>query len=249
MGVTRFILLLLLFCANASAQLGLNSFFVASQIKKTAASGPSFPSGATHYWKMDEASGNSRADSVGSLTLTEVGGAVASAAGIKNNAAQFVAATGHYFDSSVVSWPVPLTIAVWVNFSALPSMGEVNYICYGNDGGDNNLYLLVKDDGNVSWQPTIDDAEITVPLGSLSSWHLIVATITGTPDKKLSIDGGTFVTGDFTSGTLNNAELYIAAPTPSVPSAKYDEACTWNRALTQQEVADIWNGAAGTFGP
>ncbi len=115
---------------------------------------------------------------------------------------------------------------------------------------DGALHLYLDQTGLVNFQTDFDTSDITFALGSLNTWHLIVAVqdIFGTGNTSLSVDGGTFVTDiaqDIHTGNINTVAL--GTPNPLVPDALFDEPVIFSSALTQGNVTTLWNSGAGIF--
>lgn len=194
-----------------------------------AASGASFPSGATHYWAFQ----NNLSDGVGSCTLLE--GGTAYVAGKNGQGIEVPAGCGSVSsDSCSLPATTAFSIVFWVktdsgtgsSFSwalgvagANISSSSEEYIAKVGATGDNITVAHVHD-----------------------TWELIVVTYDGTSVEKISVNGGTFVTGATTVEGVGG-DFTI---TTSDGSVHFDEMVTWTRALTQEEATALYTPL---FGP
>lgn len=213
--------------------------------------------GLIHYWTLNESSGNSRVDSIGSLTLLETNGTVASASGKNGNAASFNTNNNHFLTgNALLNTTPPISIACWFNFNTYPVAGTDWILALSNGETEGQQTFLLAIDagiptgvvgmvGNASDEGT--DGVLRIEGISLSTWHLAIIKITST-HASMSLDGGTFVTRAI-QGTIyeNSSTFYIGFPFPLTPDGLIDAYGIWNVALTQQQATDLWNGGAGLF--
>lgn len=210
--------------------------------------GPTFPAGATHYWTLNEASGNTRADSIGSMTLSENGGVVASAVGKNGNAADFngIPTRSLRAVAGLGITDFPFSFMVWVNVDTLPGSGAC-ILTAGDPSGGGVFVLSLVSTGNVELFPGFDSEDVpVVALGSLDTWHLLVGSCASAASCQLSIDGGTFDNGT-SLGFGGDDGISIGNGLINAIDGLIDAVAIWNRALTQQEATDLWNGGAGLF--
>jgi hypothetical protein len=198
-----------------------------------------FPTnGLIHYWKLEEAAGSPRLDSVGSLTLSETLGNILQVAGKRGNAAQV---SGAFL--STVAWTLPaaFSIAFWARVDADPP-GDVYNILQKIPAVD-NLFIGVSDlavpqakigSAFLLWSSTI----------SQGTYHLFVITYSS-GSCAFSFDGGAFLISA-TAFTEANSVMVLHDATSDF-TFNVDEVGIWNRALSQSEVNSIWNGGAGRF--
>lgn len=241
---TLFALIWLSVAALAGAQgLSVRSPFYVAEILKppTAAGGaPEFPtSGLIHYWTLDESSG-SRVDSVGGNNLTDIGTSVGSTTGKDGDCAVFDnAADNLRSSSSLAGPPTSISCALW----GMVGTGAALQLLF-DYGGDAFVKLSVRNGGNAVWNVNEEGASCIIPSLSVDTWHLIVVTFSGGTSKAY-VDGSLIDTqspGDM--ATVLSFEILRSSGTSNA-----DEISIWNRAITAEEVTDIWNGGAGTFLP
>jgi len=192
------------------------------------------------YYKLDESSGNA-ADSVGSATLTNTN--VNFSAGKINNAADF---TNDLLSGScsVVNNDDPFSVSLWVKTT------------------DNTNRTLVK------FGTTYSDFEVAFGVGGTSSanfyggsgsavnsnsindgnWHFIVATYDGT-NTILYVDASAgSPSSNYSSNRVatkvNLGNGYYAGFAGSI-----DEVGIWSRAISSDEVAELYNDGDGVQYP
>lgn len=197
--------------------------------KPLVSSSATYPSGATHYWAFQ----NDGIDGPGSCDLTISGEFYV--AGKYNQAIEIGAGCG---SAATVSCGLPATTAFSVAFWVKTDSGTGSQIGW-------NIGVAGVAVGSSA-------EEITVKVGATAdvlslphahdAWELIVITYDGSSVEKLSLNGGTFVTGAVTVEGVGGDITMSATDGP----VQYDEMATWTRALTQQEVSDLYTPV---FGP
>lgn len=231
---------LLLIVSVASAQLTVRSpAYVACFCKSMAAAAASYPSGATHYWAMEQANGLTRTDSVGSLNLTDGAAAWERGTGKNNFCAE--GGASDILESSSFQLGTEFSIVFW--FKATVSCVTITLMYHNPATGD--TYLSYNTDSTMSL--TVNDASVvTSTTASSDSWNLVVATFaSGT--ASISINGSAFETA---SGThLNDSGALQIGDQFEGNSFSIDEVALFTRALTITEVGNIYNSGTGRFGP
>lgn len=240
-------LLWLSVAAFAGAQgLSVRSPFYAAEILKppAAGGGVSFPSsGLVHYWALGEAQGNPREDSVGSVDFAETVSTPSVAAKNGNGASLNV---GRLTSSSFTE-PSSGSVGFWFK---LTSINEEGLACLEHDDGAGErirFTALGTEGGEISGMRFEGSMLVLDTAGTLalSVFHLVVGTWSGSTFQ-LSVDGSTFISD--TVGFVPGAGVMILGGQGG-GGLVLDELGIWSRALTQQEVTDIWNSGAGLFGP
>lgn len=214
------------------------------------------------YWKLDEASGT-RADSHGSNNLTD-NNTVTSTTGKIGNAALFnaVDADNEYLSksspSSIPTGSGDRTIAGWINFSALRGTDSYQTIfssgvqSVGNDeftfvvweNGSGNEYLAVDRYGARQSSNDI--------VASTSTWYH-VAVVMSSSNLTFYLNGSAH--GTATGGTYNTvatSTLQIGkrfADTGSDFRGYIEELGVWSKALTSDEITDLYNSGSGLAYP
>lgn len=225
-----------------------------ARLKKAAAAGPSFPSsGLIHYWAMNEASG-SRADSVGSQTLDQAS-TPPSSTGKSGNCVAFSWNGSSYgrldtVDSgSNISIPSAFSIAFWLKIDV---GGQRSLSAYGR---------TVTDLFNVGTAPVSpyttelivsynEEGQLFGTIAEDSEWRHCVITGSGSTIT-VYLDGSQNAQDTMATLTFSDWDYFVIEAdnqaAMSGTAAYIDEVGIWNRALTSQEVTDLWNGGAGLF--
>lgn len=199
-----------------------------------------------HYWKLNEAANSGRADSIGSSHFIENLDTVPSSVGINGNGA------GQTInDDDLSSTGVPLgignnkTFTFWLNMDTLPAT-KCGVFRYANFNYP--VIEIFGDDDTIRFTMNTSTVVISIPYPSLDAWHMF-ALVTEGATWKVSVDGGTFTTG--AGFSLSNVDLgvEIVFVTTDLFTGIMDELAIWNTALSQSEVAALWNGGAGFFLP
>ena len=207
--------------------------------------GPTFPAGATNYYRLGETSGNPRIDSVGAQNLAEVVGTVGQAAGISGNAANWAPSTGRLFKNLIPqNFLSPVSCSFWVNVDNLP--GITADLIQGG-GGDEDIKVKITSGGNIVLYNVNDGDIVSIALGALDAWHLVVVTVSGT-SWSMSIDGGALNSGVVSNPPSEGSSFTVGTVT-DLDSSIDEIAVFANKILTAQEISDIWNGGTGTFLP
>jgi hypothetical protein len=204
-----------------------------------------FPSnGLIHYWKLEEAAGSARKDAIGISDLSEFNGIISSAIGKHANAASYPGA-GAYLNGTPFVLGPPWSISLWVNMSQFDR--DVFELFDGSLVGP---YLSVTLAGVLEAGNATDGTVVTAPLGSLNVWHLIVLTVLANGTYSLSVDGSVFVVAVAPSPPNNSTQLQLGTA-QSIGRGSLigliDEVAIFSRAISQVDVAIIWNGGNGTF--
>lgn len=202
--------------------------------------GPQLLNGLTHYWKLNEAANTSRADSVGSATLVQSTPPIDAGPGKRNLAAKGPNTAGSYLlRNEGLLFLAPSTISAWVNMASLPATRTT----FLNDVNGN--FLAFDSAGNAVLF-TSSVARITIALGALGNWHLLVATRDSGSTFNMSIDNGIFTSASPPAPTLGSGTRILESSI-AIFDGSMDEVGIWNRDLSQDEVNLLWNNGAGRF--
>lgn len=223
----------------APGQLNLRNACYVACFLKPMMSGAAYPSGATHYWAMEEGDGLTREDGVGSLDLADGSGAWAQAAGKNNFCAEMTLASGP-LETTAFQLGTAWSIVFW--FKANTSCDGQTLLRHGAAG----VYLLYQSSGAVVFSVDGQVTTLTGDTASSGNWHLVVATLSGTT-ASISVDGAAFDTG--TQVFLNESNTLEILDQVGGVAYAMDEVATFARALTITEVQTIYNGGTGRFGP
>jgi hypothetical protein len=209
------------------------------------------PSGLVAYYRFDEGTGATAADSSGNLNNGTISGASWAASGRFGSALSFNGTNSivNIADADSLDLTTGMTLEAWVNPSALTGYrtvvmkdvpGELSYALYASDGTRPNAWGRV---GSVS----------TGVLGSgalpVNSWTHLAATYNGAA-LALFVNG-TQVASKALTGTLRTSTnpLHIGgnAVWGEYFAGLIDEVRIYNRALSQTEIqADMAGGGQAT---
>lgn len=195
--------------------------------------------GLTHYWTLNEPAGNSRPDAVAAANFIESGGAVASAAGINDDAANGNNDVKYLSISSGIVMAQPSTLAFWVKMNSLPGGTVFFYI----SGGATDPYIKLDSIGNVI-PGNFTNGDLTPsPLGALATWHLVVLRIFG-GFWDISVDDGIVSSSSGVDPASSGIDILGAS---SAFDGMMDDMAIWNRSISNAELTELYNAGAGTF--
>ena len=153
------------------------------------------------------------------------------------------------------------TVSCWVKTTSASNAGLVGKTrAFGEVG---RWYLDIDSSMlkfGVAWDVSTA-IEVTAGLGILTNgnWHLIAGTVNRTGLQTLYLDGNTVGTptnvSTYSGVNMNNADVTMIGAYPNsggvIPTSGYflngslDDIAIWHRALTSNEVADVWNNGTG----
>lgn len=208
---------------------------------------PSFPSsGLVHYWTLNESSGSSRLDSVGSLTLSEDAGAVSSATGINGNAADFRSDPSKVLATAATySFSGAVSINCFFKATSVTGGPLGHFIC-GEFPDPGELMLWIGEAGAVGVEG--NGRFFTGSVATVDVWHMLTLTFDGTTTSAY-LDGSVYNSSDgtvadtFTKFSIGDSADYGGDAIDGL----VDEIGIWDRGLSSQEVSDLWNGGTGRF--
>lgn len=210
------------------------------------------------YWKLDELSG-SRSDSISSHTLTDVNG-VTKAGGIKDGAANFVAANSTYLfinnTATLATGDVDFSISTWIY---LNTSGVQQAIIGKRDDApftDAEYYLLITPSNVVRWAvtsngTTIADVVDANSFGALNTgtWYNVVAWHdTGDfigVSVNLSVNSASYSgglragTAPFVIGAVGDANF------TDFFTGRIDETGVWKKVLSPTDRINLYNSGTG----
>ena len=219
--------------------------------------------GLTHYWKLDEASGNA-IDSVGTLTLTNNNSATY-VSGFINNAANFVRNNTQYLKTTTDIHPTTLTsysVSFWVNQASQPSEGEIQTWFVNSDAPgsfeiryDNALtpgtkQIQVRQFSSSGGQYFINH---NINLNT-SAWYFITLTWDGTQIQLyvngVAAENPTAINSIYIEPLNGGLGIGLFPANLVHPlDGKIDEVGFWARALNSSEVTQLYNAGAGRTYP
>ena len=217
------------------------------------------------YYNIDEASGSSLADSVGSNTLTATGTTVV--AGIKGNARNFNGSTDFLSKTSPIGLPAGATsksISAWIKPTNTDPGG--NIVTWGNgaDAGQEHISSIVTFTGitylytdgvNANNNLTITGLEIP----AAGVWSHFVFMVDNNNNWKYYLNAVLKRSGVFPT-VVNTATATLlrvgrrtdqdGTPNDAFWPGGIDELGIWSKVLSQTEVSDLYNSGNGnTFTP
>ena len=214
----------------------------------------------TNYFTFEETSGT-RNDSVGSITLAEVGGTVTSEAGISGNAARFTGSGSAVLQDATQTSPVgDFSIAFWL-YPIVANTSNNIPIAQGNIGTGVSWYIQldnISGTTDVTWIVTNDGSSAINTAGfelTLNTWHLIVASYnTTTGETRLNVDNGVTVTNTAGTGGLFSSNIFtvgaisLSGSPNLITNSRIDELAIYDGyILTDSDITDLYNSGAGTF--
>jgi hypothetical protein len=134
------------------------------------------------------------------------------------------------------------TLSVWMNPSSISNLWTLTAIGYGSPS-TNNAFMFGLGNNIISVQGWVSDysSPLTYTVGQ---WMHAVCTYDGT-NIKIYVDGALIGSGTNTLWNTTGTEFYFGAR-PSQGNSFFpgqlDDIGIWNRALTPQEITDLYNG-------
>lgn len=225
------------------------------------------------YWAMDESSDGSgavtRVDSHASNDLTDTN-TTASGTGIISNGADFETSNNEVLSISDASQTGldltgDLSISMWVSFESLLSSSTDRFVIgkWGSAGNRGYALALYNNAGTYQMEWLISNNGTTISAGTpnlpaapttnqLYHWVLVYDASAGTTDYWVDNSSLTQTTGMHNS-INNNAIDFQIGGMAAVASPRHDgiidEVGIWNRTLTTDEVAELYNSGAGLAYP
>lgn len=222
------------------------------------AAGSTLGNGLVAHWTMDEASGANRADSVGSITLTNPAGLTIEAiTGELNNAAEFDQADGdHLFsaaDPAAVDFngnqDFTVSAVVWINAGTLnqrrtfvakyESAGQAQWYMQARNSPNDRLLFGVSNNGTAEVEAIAnnfgDPGEDTYIL--VVGWHDAAADTVN-----IQVNNGTANSVAHTTGIFNSTSIVRVGrlTTAGFLDGRVDDVRVWNRVLTAGERTELF---------
>ena len=222
----------------------------------TQSGGNGLLTGLTAYYNLNGTT--TEPDAVGSRTLTNASGAnPTSATGILSTARGSAGDAKYLYSSDAAFSPGagPFSVSFWIKIPT-GSSGYPGVVGRYDTGTNNRAWCVLLDDSSVPFLEVSTNgssaaASVTWTGGlSTGAWHHIVAVISGS-QLKIAVDGGTFQTTSFSSTLFASAAdmsvlCRLSGGTAAGSLDGYvDEMGFWAKALTQTDVANLYNGGAG----
>lgn len=215
----------------------------------------SLPTGLLAFWLLDEASGNRLDSTANGNTLTS-NSSVGQAAGKFGDAADFVSASSQSLTRAAGVGTLltnAFTFAAWVyptaaGFSVIASKGDLNSYNtaqFALEKTTQHRLALTVGGSNLLY--------VQFPGMQLSQWNLIIAWFDGAAQR-----AGAAINGQDATLTLSaSMPAVLVADAHGLALGKWanvnggyftgriDHAGLWNRALSEAEIAALWNGGDG----
>jgi Concanavalin A-like lectin/glucanases superfamily len=211
-------------------------------------------SGLVGYWKLDETSGTSAADSSGSGNTGTWNGSgvsrtasVASRISFSDPEAVTLDGSSGYVTLGVTNLPAnnaPQSISLW--FKGTPNASNQNMIAMSNLTTSSALQLGFRGSSLIAWSyggATL--VSMTAPTDG--AWHQLVYSYDGTTDS-LYLDGllSAIAVGAHQTGTPTSAYLGTYSPSSELFGGSLDDVRVYSRALTAAEILILAAGASPT---
>lgn len=202
------------------------------------------------YWSMDEASGQIRIDSHGANDLAN-NGTVGVGTGINNNGATSWSESNFLSvaDDNNMDATGAFSISLWIKSSAWTANSMA---IMGKEATGNGWVLYLQSNGGAPVFQ-VNQATNHIATSSLSTdtqYHLVISC-DGT-DLTFYLNGSvdtaaqTFTAATASAAALNFGKRQTEAR-PLNSNAIVDEVAFWNRAITSDEVTEIYNSGTGLF--
>jgi hypothetical protein len=216
--------------------------------------GTTLKNGLISCWEFNEASGSSINDSFSSNTLSAGGTYTANQSGKIGTAYSF--ASGYAYRSTKTVSAFPFTFSWWIKLNA----GSINRIAtnvsganyYGVEIGlDYNQCIVQFGNGGGSGSANRKSYQLAGTIAT-GVWHHVVVVVTKHGTFSYYLDNvqktGFSASGSASSTSFAAGGLYVGKPwgsSTSYANCTGDQVAFWNRALTAQEVASLYNSGNG----
>jgi hypothetical protein len=220
--------------------------------------------GLVSFWKLDENTGDTRIDTVGSNDLTDVN-SVVELVGVVGSGAGFTRASSQRLtivDNDTLDFAdESFTIAGWYSIGTksfiLPLVSKWNTIAIS--GNEYTLFyrsltdkfrFVVSADGESSVQVADTTGSPTT-----NQWHFIVVWHDAASDEiGIQLDNGVEDTAAWANGVFPgsgdfNVGFAVIADNSEYHEGRADAIGLWNRVLSSGEKTELYNGGAGQEGP
>lgn len=215
--------------------------------------------GLISWWSLDESSGTRLDSTINNHDLSEVGTVSSTAALINDGATGW--STSNYLsnlDSVFNFLDTTFYFAVWLYPVSLEEGSKSKIIlCKDEGGGGITQYTLFVNSGGINFRVSPDGSNTTTVstnTPNIGSWNLIESYHDATNDIiAIALNNNLFSTTAFGSGIYDNNTINLAIGNFSVSNDRplssndvVDESACWNRVLSNDERATLWNNGNGT---
>jgi RHS repeat-associated protein len=207
--------------------------------------------GLVSWWTMNEASG-ARNDSHGTNHLTD-NNTVASAAGIKGNAASFVTANQEYLsiadNASISTGNIDFTIVANVYLNSTGTSFAIVNKADNVDQYDYRLVFIANSGFRLRVGPSTASVTVTSDPVLANTWYTVIAWHDSVTDTiNIQVNNGPVKSTSFVGGTMDTVHpLTVGAYSGggSGLDGRIDEVALYKRVLTSGERAWLYNNGAG----
>lgn len=223
--------------------------------------------GIVAYWKLDEDSGTTLDDAVGTKNGTAQTGVTVGVTGKIDDAVEFTSTTADVYIPQTLLSGDKVTFSMWFYLDQLPSTAGRNFtLLHLNHGVSpyytarialaqttNYIYFRVVNTSETGYYAQTDNSVF-----SATTWYNLVCVCNGSGELvKIYLNGSDVSTTEQTfSGTFfqNNADWslgntwYDGDGTEGI-DGKIDEFGMWSRALTTDEITELYNSGSGKTYP
>ena len=212
------------------------------------------------FWKLGEADGASRLDSVGSnnladnATVTQIGGKIGNAAHFAQASSQFLSIADN---TDLSTGDIDFTFAcwVWIDSKVGADMQIVSkwktagalreWVLQWVGGGTDRYRFIVS--GLTEAISTVDANNFGVP--PTGAWHFIVCWHDATANTiNIQVNNGSINSTAHTDGVRDAAASFVIGTLDEAASfwnGRVDAAGFWKKVLPSGEKTELWNGGAG----
>ncbi len=212
--------------------------------------------GLIAYYKLEEATGATRADAYNSNNLTDAN-SVVQVTGKINNGAGFTRTSSQKLSIASASISPAydggdMSLAFWTDFTDTTNLGGV--MAKLNNADNHGFRVFTNHDGagTIFYQAYSSSGNYGNFYSNVNSgdgiWHLGIITRTGSTIK-IYIDNVDKTTEESHGGTIGDISNTAAFELGNDPAGYYsgslDEVGWWNKVLSAQEMTDLWNSGNG----
>lgn len=195
------------------------------------------------YYKLD---GNSN-DSVGSNNLTDTNVSYSTSYGIINQGGLYNTSNGYIASNLGLTSASTYSYSLWVKFSTITTNNTI-FSNYTNSGANRAIYLITKSSSTIA----IDNGSSSGTTTSIitGTWYHFVVIVNFSTSLFTLYKNGVQVSSNTLSGNTvdskNSFSLGAINNSNGLPLNGYiDEAGVWSRALSTDEISQLYNSGAG----
>lgn len=205
------------------------------------------------FWPMDEASGNSRLDAVGSIDLAETGGTIASATGlVYANAADFEKADSRYLLASSAGALHPnnadkaFSLGLWVKPESLTDFDGLI-----STNNSTTFDLVYRDSTRLRWAVAGTEQDYTTTL-TTGNWFFIVVGYSDSGNTMFVSVNGAAKTSAANANSRSTSATTFSVGRSSIPQyfdGIIGPVMWFDTILSDTRISDLYNAGAGVVYP